>query len=193
MTSTGFFSAKQWLTDPRIAHNYGPRQASGQREDVTSLIARGPNGWDGATGIFSSALDLLRFARAVQDGTLLSPAWTEVMTSGKYPISPAEHNVDEAPGPTLTGYGPEERITSGQRAYGHTGALGVTVAGSSQPGGGSTSLSIYPDLEVVAIVLSNYFLYPGIGGFLARQDRIITQNASDPRPAARDGAVGPGT
>jgi hypothetical protein len=46
------------------------------------------------------------------------------------------------------------------------------------PGGGSTALSVYPDLNVVAVVLSNYFLYPGMGTFLAQQDRTITQHAS---------------
>lgn len=178
MTSTAFFSAEQQLSDPRIAHNYGPRQADGQRQDVSPLISTGPNGWDGAGGAFSSAPDLLRFVRALQDGTLLAPAWTDLMTSGKHPISPAELNPDQAPSQmTLSGYGPEERITGGQRVYGHTGGLMIRVNGSSQPGGGSTSLSVYQDLNVVAVVLSNYFLSPGIGGFLAQQDRIITQNS----------------
>jgi CubicO group peptidase (beta-lactamase class C family) len=179
MTSTGFYSGRQWLTDPRIAHNYGPPEANGQRQDITSEIAVGQNGWDGAGGAFSSAPDLLRFALALGSGTLLSPAWTELMTSGKYPISPAQQDPDQPPSQCyLTGYGPEERITGGQRAYGHTGGLEVRVSASTEPGGGSTDLSIYPDLNVVAAVLSNYFLNPGIGTFLAEQDRIITQNAS---------------
>jgi CubicO group peptidase (beta-lactamase class C family) len=179
MTRTGFFSGQQWLTDPGIAHNYGPRQADGQHQDLTPLIAQGPNGWNAAGGAFSSAPDLLSFARALQQGKLLSPAWTEVTTSGKHPISPAQQNPDEAPSQgTWTGYGTEERIVGGQRAFGHTGALELFVSPGSQPGGGSTSLSIYPDLDVVAVVLSNYFLFPGIGTFLAQQDRIITEHGS---------------
>ncbi|MBO0790673.1 MAG: beta-lactamase family protein [Ktedonobacteraceae bacterium] len=179
MTSTGFFTDQQWETDPRIARNYGPPQADGLRQDITPRVAGGPNGWDGAGGAFSSALDLLRFANALQDGTLLPVAWTEVMTSGKYPINQTQQNPDQASSQsTQIGYGTEERLTGGQRGYGHTGGLLVGVPGSTQPGGGSTSLTIYPDLDIVAVVLSNYFLYPGIGTFLTEQDRIITQNAS---------------
>lgn len=179
MTGTGFFTGQQWKTDPRIARNYGPPQADGQRQDITPRAAGGPNGWDGAGGAFSSALDLLRFANALQDGKLLPAAWTEVMTGGKYPINPTKQNPDQASSQsTQIGYGTEERLTGGQRGYGHTGGLLVGVPGSTRPGGGSTSLTIYPDLNVVAIVLSNYFLYPGIGTFLTEQDRIITQNAS---------------
>ncbi|HEX6527499.1 MAG TPA: serine hydrolase domain-containing protein [Streptosporangiaceae bacterium] len=177
MTSTAFVSAQQQKTDPRIAHNYSAPLADGQHQDLTSHIAVGPNGWDGAGGAFSTAPDLLRFVRALTDGTLLGPAWAAVIASGKHPISPAKQNPDQAPSrSTLVGYGTEERIIgtgTGQRAYGHTGGLLIRVAGSSQPGGGSTSLSIYPDLDVVAVVLSNYYLYPGIGTFLAQQDRII--------------------
>ena len=177
MTSTAFVSAQQQQTDPRIAHNYSASLANGQHQDLTPHIAIGPNGWDGAGGAFSTAPDLLRFARALTDGTLLGPAWAAVIASGKHPISPAEQNPDQAPSrSTLVGYGTEERIIgtgAGQRAYGHTGGLLIRVGGSSQPGGGSTSLSIYPDLDVVAVVLSNYYLYPGIGTFLAQQDAII--------------------
>ena len=181
MSSTGFYPGNQWLTDPRIAHNYGPRQTGGKRQDVTrELVMAGlPNGWDGAGGAFSSAVDLQRFALALQKGALLGGAWTEVAGNGKHPISPAQQNPDQAPSQTtLIGYGTEERIVGGQRAFGHTGALGVPVKGSSIPGGGSTSLSIYPNLGVVAVVLSNYFLYPGIGTFLREQDRIITRRRS---------------
>jgi len=179
MTRTGFYTGEQWLTDRRIAHDYGPA-ISGQRQDITQGAAAGApvNGWTGAGWAFSTAPDLLRFARALTDGTLLPRPWAEVLASGKYPISPAQHFADEPPGTTLIGYGPEERITGGQRAYGHTGAVEVRVKGSTQPGGSSAGVSIYPDLDVVAVVLSNYFLYPGLGGFLAQQDQIITQHAS---------------
>jgi CubicO group peptidase (beta-lactamase class C family) len=179
MTDTGFFTGQQWETDPRIARNYGPQQADGSRQDITPRAAGGPNGWDGAGGAFSSALDLLCFANALRGGKLLPPAWAEVMTGGKYPINPTQQNPDQASSQsTQIGYGIEERLTGGQRGYGHTGGLLVGVPGNTRPGGGSTSLTIYPDLNVVAVVLSNYFLYPGIGTFLTEQDRIITQSAS---------------
>jgi CubicO group peptidase (beta-lactamase class C family) len=182
MSQSGFFTDQQWLNDPRVARNYSARLADGTRQDVTrDLVAIGPpsNGWDGAGGAFSSATDMLRFANALQDGTLLDATWASIIADGKYPISAADHNPDQAPSKcTLIGYGSEERIVGGERAYGHTGGLGVLTKGASIPGGGSTSLSIYPDLGIVAIVLSNYFLYPGIGGLLSEQDGIITGRAS---------------
>jgi CubicO group peptidase (beta-lactamase class C family) len=180
MTNSGFYSAQQWLTDPRIAHNYGPPVPNGQRQDITSQAAAAatPNGWNGAGGAFCSAPDLLHFALALTDGTLLPRGWGGLLAGGRYPVSPEQHYADQPPGITLIGYGPEERMIGGQRAYGHTGALEIRVPGSSQPGGGSADLSIYPDLDVIAVVLSNYYLYPGLGGFLAKQDQIITQGAS---------------
>jgi CubicO group peptidase (beta-lactamase class C family) len=156
--------------------------AGGQRQDVTAQAAVGPNGWDGAYGAFSTAPDLLRFARALSDGTLLPAAWAELRASGKYPVSLAQPDPDDPAGTKsfMVGYGSDERITGGLRAYGHTGGLHIAVSGSSQPGGGTTALTIYPGLDVAAVVLSNYTLsgIGGIGGFLAQQDRIITQHAS---------------
>lgn len=174
MTSTGIYSALQWETDPRFAHLFGPSVPGGQRVDVTAL-KDGKPGSPNTGDPSSTAPDLLRFALAVVDGTLVPPVWGEVLTRGKYPISPAQMDVDEPPDPTLLGYGCDERIISGHRAYGHTGALLSHVPGATQPGGGSTALTTYPDLGVVAVVLSNYFLCPGIGTFLTEQDRIITQ------------------
>jgi CubicO group peptidase (beta-lactamase class C family) len=182
MTSTGFYSGQQWRTGPRFAHVYGPPVAGGQRQDVTAQAAVGPNGWDGAYGAFSTAPDLLRFARALSDGTLLAAAWAELRASGKYPVSLAQPDPDDPAGTKsfMVGYGSDERITGGQRAHGHTGGLHIAVSGSSQPGGGTTALTIYPGLDVAAVILSNYTLsgVGGIGGFLAQQDRIITQHAS---------------
>lgn len=176
MASTGFFTGQQQLASTRFAHNYGPPQPGG-RQDLASQ-GKGPSGWNGAGGLSSDAPDLLRLALALADGTLLDPAWAELATSGKHPVSPAQHNPDQAPAQSyLIGYGPEERMVAGQRAYGHTGGLALRVPGSSQLGGGSTALTVYPDLGVVAVVLSNYYLAPGIGAFLAQQDRIITQRS----------------
>jgi CubicO group peptidase (beta-lactamase class C family) len=176
MTGTGFYSDQRWHHDPRIAHLFGPPVPGGQRVDVTDLNSGKSQPNTGAG--FSTAPDLLRFARAVTDGTLLPRAWAEVLTSGKYPIAPSQYTVDEPPGFTLLGYGCDERIVNDQRAYGHTGALETPVPGATQPGGGSTALTVYPDLDVIVVVLSNYFLYPGIGTFLTEQDRIITQQAT---------------
>src|SRR5262249_33505723 len=56
MSSTGFYPGNQWLTDPRIAHNYGPRQTGGKRQDVTQelVMAGAANGPGRARGARST-------------------------------------------------------------------------------------------------------------------------------------------
>ncbi|MBO0744250.1 MAG: beta-lactamase family protein [Candidatus Dormibacteraeota bacterium] len=184
MTSTAFYADQQWLSDPRFAHVYGPPLTGGQRQDLTPEAAPGtPNGWDGSGGAFSTVLDLLNFANALADGTLLPPPWAEWRAGGRYPVSPASNDPD-APSTSrsfMIGYGSDERITSqGQRAYGHSGGLLLRASGSTQPGGGTTALTIYPDLGAVAVILSNYSLNAigGISAVLAEQDSIVTQQGS---------------
>jgi len=81
------------------------------------------NGISGGSGAFSTAPDLLRFASALSDGTLLAPEWAELRSAGRYPSS-AKYGSGALPGPILVGYGSEERVTiGGQRAYGHQGEL----------------------------------------------------------------------
>lgn len=179
MTSSGLYSDQQWLADPRIARVYGPPVPGGQRADVTSAASSGPD----IDEIFSSAPDLLRFANALSDGTLLPRGWAELRAGGRFPVNPARNDPD-APNTSrsfMIGYGSDERITAGgQRAFGHSGGLHIRVPGSSQPGGANTILTVYPDLGVVVVVLSNYNL-ASIGdttGFLVQQDHIITQHAS---------------
>jgi CubicO group peptidase (beta-lactamase class C family) len=195
MTRTGLYSGQQWLTDPRIAHIYGPPVPGGQRKDVTSQASGGPD----VDEIFSTAPDMLRFANALSDGTLLPPAWAELRAGGRFPVNPAVKDPD-APDTSLSfmiGYGSDERITAGgQRAYSHSGGVHTGAAnsgggkapvtqaspsaGANSGGGANTIMTVYPDLGVTAVVLANYSLTP-VGdttGFLIQQDRIITQDAA---------------
>ena len=180
MTSSGLFSDDQWLNDPRIAHVYGPAISSSQRQDLTTSAFGGPD----VDEIFSTAPDMLRFANAVNDGTLLPRGWAELRAGGRFPVSLATVANPDAPSTSqsfMIGYGSDERITvGGQRAYGHSGGLHVRAPGSTQPGGANTIITLYPDLGVTAIVLANYSL-SAVGdtaGFLAVQDRIVTQPGS---------------
>lgn len=176
MTSTAFFKGEQWLDDPRFAHVYGPPVPGGQRQDITADFSKGVGGMSGGAGVFSTAPDLLRFANALGDGTLLAPEWAELRSAGKYPSS-AQYGSGSVPGPVLVGYGSEERITAGgQRAYGHQGELQYPVPGSSEPGGLMAMVMLYPGLGVTAIALTNY--YVNGGEFVAQLDRIITGDAA---------------
>jgi CubicO group peptidase (beta-lactamase class C family) len=196
MTSTGLYSDQQWLTDPRIAHIYGPPVAGGQRQDVTSQAFGGPD----VDEIFSTAPDMLRFANALTDGTLLPPGWAELRAGGRFPVIPDRMDPD-APVTSksfMVGYGSDERITAGgQRAYSHSGGVHTGGAHSGEgrvpvtrsspsaranTGGANTIMTIYPDLGVTAVVLTNYSLTPvgDTSGFLARQDGIVTATHPDP-------------
>ena len=63
------------------------------------------------------------------------------------PLSPTDRPIPTKPVQSrFYGYGFRYTITGGQRVYGHSG---------SGPGT-ATNLDIYPDLDWVAVVLSNY-------------------------------------
>ena len=90
--------------------------------------------WDIASytagGGYSTAADLLKFAHALQDGTLLSPELLAEATRGQTP---------------WYGYGFQVREHDGQRVFGH---------GGGAPGMNG-DLRIYPGLGVVIIGLAN--------------------------------------
>ena len=91
-----------------------------------------------AGGGYASANDLLRFATALEDGTLVSKATLARMTTGH-----AEMGPDMAYG---YGFGVGSGVTQGkQKHYGHTG-------GSP---GASASFEVFPESGHVVIVLSN--------------------------------------
>lgn len=58
MTGSAFYTRPQWLTDAHLAHPY----------------------MEVAGGTFVDAPDLVRFVRALGDGTLLDRPWADVFT-----------------------------------------------------------------------------------------------------------------
>jgi CubicO group peptidase (beta-lactamase class C family) len=143
MSHTDFYSRPQVLADDTIARPYWT-QPSGARIDATASefypFTTGPAG-----GAYSTVSDLLAFARALTTGKLLSPAFAELTTGGKVAVPPPG-----APEPAsqslFYGYGHLDAIVNNQRILGHSG---------SGPGA-ATRLDIYPGLDWVSIVLSNY-------------------------------------
>lgn len=167
MTHTGNYTTTQILANSGIAHGYGPTQPDGSRVDLTTapnqFVSTG--GASGAGGGYSSAPDLLSLALALRSGTLLDPTWAALITTGKYPISPTDTS-DQPPDPSvMVCYGFEERIVNSHRIFGHGGASPV-------PGGIATDLSIYADLDWVAVLLSNYYVYTL--PYLELEDQILT-------------------
>jgi CubicO group peptidase (beta-lactamase class C family) len=171
MTHTGNYTTAQILANPDIAHAYGPPQADGSRVDLTTAPGQfvSTGGASGAGGGYSSALDLLGLALALNSDKLFDPGYTQVITTGKYPIGPADTS-DQPPDPSvMVCYGFEERVANNHRIFGHGGASPV-------PGGIATDFSVYADLDWVAVLLSNY--YVNTLPYLEMEDRIVTSEGA---------------
>jgi CubicO group peptidase (beta-lactamase class C family) len=161
MTRTGFHTNPQLLASREIAHPYATA-ADGRHTDAVGqgIYIGGPD-----EGAYSNGPELLAFARALQDGTLLPPAFAELTLSGKYPVAQAtgEPTVQQS---ISIGYGVENLIVNDHRVVGHPGG----------GPGGNTDLDIYPDLGWFAAVLGNYnFDVPAL---LQLQNQLITQQGS---------------
>ncbi|WP_207944857.1 serine hydrolase domain-containing protein [Actinomadura rubrisoli] len=142
MGSSDFYTGPQARTDPRIAHPYWTTP-SGKREDFSTSEYFGFIGGP-ADGAYANLPDLLRYATALRTGALMAPAYSELFTTGKVPLSPTDP--PPAPGQVrFYGYGFRNTILNGQLVFGHSG--GRT--------GGATNLDIYPGLDWVTVILGN--------------------------------------
>ncbi|MBG0831337.1 beta-lactamase family protein [Planomonospora sp. ID67723] len=147
MTGSAFYTRPQWLTDKRIAHPY-MTLADGSHVDAVRnldkgspfpyMLGRNPGrAFIDALGDggFATAPDLIRFARALSDGTLLDRPWADVLTAAKIPLGPASFGT----------YGPSAEIIGGQWA--------IQRAGGNP--GVCANWSIYPDTGWVGVILGN--------------------------------------
>ena len=149
MTGSAYYTRQRWLTDEHIAHPYMV-QSDGSRVDAVRNLDKGtigehiPNRNPGRAFIghasgdgFATAPDLVRFANALRDGTLLSRPYADLFT-----------------GPKVPGYDPTsfEAYTMPVSIVGDQwmiGRGGVT-------GGGAANWTVYPDTGWVGVILSNY-------------------------------------
>ncbi|MFC0004478.1 serine hydrolase domain-containing protein [Micromonospora siamensis] len=170
MTGSAFFTRPQWLTDRHIAHPY-LTLADGSRVDALRhldqgspypyLLGRNPGrAFIDAIGDggFATAPDLVRFVRALGDGTLLDRPWADVLTAAKIPLGPT----------TFGTYGPSSEILGGQWA--------VQRAGGN-PGVGA-NWSSYPDTGWVGVILTNRDDAP-LPEMIAREMQAVTGVAPD--------------
>ncbi|GAA3778120.1 serine hydrolase domain-containing protein [Plantactinospora mayteni] len=140
MTRTDFFSRAQVLANNAIARPYWTQRDGTRADFITSPYA--PYTTGPAGGAYSTVTDLLAFARALTAGKLLDPAFVDVITSGKHALPPSQPPSQVE----FYGYGYLNTILNNRRIVGHSG---------SGPGA-ANRLDIYPDLNWVSIVLSNY-------------------------------------
>lgn len=142
MARTDFFTKPQVLARADIARPYWA-QPSGGRVDFTTTPMFGFIGGPD-NGAYSTTADLLSFAGALGAGKLLSPAYTDLVTTAKVPVPPRPNS--PAGATEFADYGFHDFIVAGHRIHGHPG---------SGPGT-ATNLDIHTDYDWVAIVLGNY-------------------------------------
>jgi CubicO group peptidase (beta-lactamase class C family) len=147
MTGSAFYTRPQWLTDRRLAHPY-MTVAGGSQVDAVRNLDKGSSleymrdrnpgrAFIDAIGDggFATAPDLVRFATALRDGTLLDRPWADVLLGAKVPTGPAGFGT----------YGPSAEIVGGQwviqRAGGNPGVC--------------ANWTIYPDTGWVGVILAN--------------------------------------
>jgi CubicO group peptidase (beta-lactamase class C family) len=165
MTRSGFYTRPQWLTDKHIAHPY-MQLADGSVVDALRNLDKGSPARDvlgknpgrafidaPGDGGFATAPDLVRFAEALRDGTLLERPWADVLLGAKIPHGPASFGA----------YGPAIAIVNGQWEYQRAGG---------NPGVGA-NWSIYPYTGWVAITLINRDT-PSLVDILMQQTQAIT-------------------
>jgi CubicO group peptidase (beta-lactamase class C family) len=147
MTGSAFYTRPRWLTDPRIAHPY-MELADGSVVDAIRNLDKGSSRPEVAgknpgrdfisapgDGGFATAPDLVRFAHALSDGTVLERPWADVLTGAKIPHGPASFGA----------YGIPVSIVNGQWMYERAGG---------NPGVGA-NWDIYPYTGWVGVILSN--------------------------------------
>ncbi|MBT2411653.1 beta-lactamase family protein [Streptomyces sp. ISL-12] len=174
MHGSAFYTRPQWLTDEHIAHSY-MRQADGSRVDAVRNLDKGSTspdipgknpgrafiGYAGGDG-FATAPDLVRFAHALRDGTVLDRPFADLLTGAKLPQ--AARGDGAAPAhPSFMAYAMPVKIINGQWVIGRGGATG----------GSAANWNIYPDTGWVGVVLSNYDDVP-LQEILDRETQAVT-------------------
>ncbi|MFI1380317.1 serine hydrolase domain-containing protein [Embleya sp. NPDC020886] len=161
MTGTAFYTRPQWLTDEHIAHSY-MRQADGSRVDAVRNLDKGsPDPYQlgrnpgrnfidpPGDGGFATAPDLIRFATALGDGTVLDRPYAELFTGAKIPHGPRTNGFAGRATPadaSFGGYTLPVGIVNGQSLIGRAGVNPGSVA----------SWNIYPHTGWVGVILGNH-------------------------------------
>ncbi len=158
MSGSAFYTRPQWLTDEHIAHSY-MLQPDGSRVDAVRNLDKGspdpqiPGKNPGRSFIgyaaddgFATAPDLVRFAHALHDGTVLDPPFADLLTGAKIPHRTGGGGGVAPAHPSFEAYTMPVQIINGQWVTGRGGGTG----------GSTTNWNIYPDTGWVGVVLSNY-------------------------------------
>jgi CubicO group peptidase (beta-lactamase class C family) len=173
MRGSAFYTRDQWLTDEHIAHPY-MRQADGSRVDAVrnldkgSLNPQAPGRNPGRSFIgytsgegFATAPDLVRFAEALRDGTVLDRPYADLWAA---PNRPGHEPT------SFHAYSGPVKIIDGRQWVINRGGGG---------GGIGANWNIYRDTGWVGVVLSNYDDIP-LQEILQQERQAITGQPNDP-------------
>jgi CubicO group peptidase (beta-lactamase class C family) len=166
MTGTAFYTRPQWLTDEHIAHSYMSQEDGSRVDAVRNLDKGSPDPYQlgknpgrsfidpPGDGGFATAPDLVRFAHALGDGTVLDRPYAELFTGAKIPLAPqggggrrgrAAGRAAPADA-SFAAYTLPVSLVNGQWVNGRAGVNPGSVA----------SWNIYPYTGWVGVILSNY-------------------------------------
>jgi CubicO group peptidase (beta-lactamase class C family) len=157
MSGSGFYTTAQWLTDEHIAHPYMTLADGSQVDAVRNLdksspypdtLGKNPGRsfiGDAGGGGFATAPDLVRFAHALGDGTVLDRPYAELLSGAKIPQGGARNGQPASAYPSFMAYTMPVHIVKGQWVFGRGGA---------NPGIGA-NWNIYPDTGWVGVALAN--------------------------------------
>jgi CubicO group peptidase (beta-lactamase class C family)/pimeloyl-ACP methyl ester carboxylesterase len=170
MLNTGYNKTAQRIPNMAIAYRNNGWNPQYQLLSNGSPILRKAvsmigGGGSAAGGGYSTTEDLIKFELALRKNKLLSPAYTEMVLTGKGELG--------APGivPISEAYGFHNDTINEKRIVGHNGGLP----------GVSTRQDIYLDQEYTVVLLSNYD--PPMGSIVANQIRkMLTQQARPQQP-----------
>jgi CubicO group peptidase (beta-lactamase class C family) len=154
MTRSDFATNQDVQAGGDFARPYGEPGPDGRRPDLLHNI-RGCGIGGGAGGSYSTTRDLLAFARALQNDTLLPSVYTDVLLGGKTP--------SERGGSGMGAYGSSLAIINSHARLGHVGGADGIHA----------SLYMYLDLDWVVITTSNYGIKEGLRPLIEVPDQLI--------------------
>jgi CubicO group peptidase (beta-lactamase class C family) len=157
MSGSGFYTRPQWLTDEHIAHPYMTLADGSQVDAIRNLdksspypdeLGKNPGRsfiGDAGGGGFATAPDLVRFAHALGDGTVLDRPYADLLTGAKIPQGGAQDGQPAPAYPSFMGYTMPVKIIKGQW---------VVERGGANPGI-AANWDIYPDTGWVGVILAN--------------------------------------
>jgi CubicO group peptidase (beta-lactamase class C family) len=175
MSGSGFYTRPQWLTDEDIAHPYMTLADGSQVDAIRNLdksspfpdeLSKNPGRsfiGDAGGGGFATAPDLVRFAQALGDGTVLDRPYADLLSGAKIPQGGTQDGQPAPTYPSFMAYTLPVHIIKGQWAFGRAGA---------NPGVGA-NWDVYPDTGWVGVILANCDQVP-LQEMVAQESQAIT-------------------